>query len=177
LNYLAKNIEEMFGYDKEEKVLGVSVDNPNKVELKILGSVAGDNMLDFEVNDLRADTPNILGNEENMSRSIANMLGTWGNETETDYVKLFGNKDTDDWCRHGLYVVRRHAKARKEFFTPRRVQGSPPCRSLSAMRVTIGTFIDGEAFKRVDAWTTRSTAHEQLSRPWRGCTIFLLKTA
>jgi hypothetical protein len=167
----------MFGHDHDEDVLGIGVNNPNNVELKVIGSVAEENMPDFEVNELGADTPKNIGNVENMSSSIANMLGIWGNETETDYVKLFGNKDIDDWCRHGLYVVRRHAKAQKELFTPRRVQGSPPCRSLSAMRVTVGTFIDGEAFRRVDAWTTRSTAHEQLSRPWRGCTIFLLKTA
>ena len=80
-------------------------------------------------------------------------------------------------CKHGLYVVRRHAKTRKQLFIPRRVQGAPPCRALSAMRVTIGTFVDGEPFRRVDAWTTRSSAHEELSKPWRGCTIFLLKTA
>jgi hypothetical protein len=179
LNYLAKNIEEMFVHDQEEKVLGVSVNNPNSVELKILGNVAGDNVFDFEVNDLSANTPNILGIEENMSSSIANMLGTWGNEPEVNYKKLLNEtaNSADGWYKQGLYIMRCHVKTRTQLFTPRRVEGAPPCKALSGTRVTIGAYADGESFRRVDAWTARSTAHEEMSRPWRGYTIFLLKTA
>ena len=117
------------------------------------------------MNELGTDATKDVGIVENMSSNITNMVGTWGNEPETDYLKLFGENYSDDWCKHGLYVVRRHAKTRKQLFTPRRVQGAPPCQALSAMRVTIGTFVDGEPFRRVDAWTTRSSAHEELSRP------------
>jgi hypothetical protein len=174
LNYLAMNIEEMIMQGQD-----INANNLGNVELKNPDSVVGDNVLGLEVNDPGTITPNIIGNDENMSNNIANMLGTWENKPEVKYMKLLNvtaNK-VDEWHKQGLYVMRCHVKERTQLFTPRRIEGAPPCRTLSGTRVTIGEYADGETFRRVDAWTARSTAHEEMSRPWRGFTIFLIKTA
>ena len=95
--------------------------------------------------------------------------------------KLHGNEYSDEdggnWeYTNGGEAVMHHLKPRKQLFTPLRVRGAPPLRSLTASRVTIGRYCDnGEEFRRVDNWTTRSTAHLELSRRWKGCTVFLLR--
>ena len=70
-----------------------------------------------------------------------------------------------------------HHQPRVELFTPLRVAGAPPSKSLTPARVTEGRFVDtGEAFRRVDSWTTKSTAHADLGRRWTGTTRFLMRT-
>jgi hypothetical protein len=110
-----------------------------------------------------------LGFETSASRSeFAPKLH--GNEKVTD-------EDGGSWeYTNGGEAVMHHLKPRKQLFTPLRVRGAPPLRSLTASRVTIGRYCDnGEEFRRVDNWTTRSTAHLELSRRWKGCTVFLLR--
>jgi hypothetical protein len=85
-----------------------------------------------------------------------------------------GPRQLDDWSRKGVWMVRTHERPRLELFTPLRVAGSPPAKSLTPTRVTRGKFNDnGEAFEIIDTWTARSTAHRALSRSWTGSTLFL----
>ena len=73
-------------------------------------------------------------------------------------------------------VRRRHAKPRRELFTPMRVDGRPPAAALASTRRTTGTFLDtGEEFLVVDEWTARSTAHRDMGRWWTGETIFMVR--
>ena len=45
-----------------------------------------------------------------------------------------------------------------------------------AALVTEGRFVDiGEVIRRVDTWTARGSAHEDLGRRWAGRTRFLLR--
>ena len=75
-------------------------------------------------------------------------------------------------------AVRGHHKPRCELFTPLRVAGAPPSRSLTLARVTEGRFVDtGETFRRVDSWTTKSTVHADLGRRWTGTTRFVMRTS
>ncbi len=79
----------------------------------------------------------------------------------------------DEWSDSGIKVVRIHHKPRQSRFTPLRIEGAPPARSLTATRVTSGRFTDnGERFTIADNWTARSTAHALTSRPWTGTTTF-----
>ena len=81
--------------------------------------------------------------------------------------------ETDEWLEDESTVTRVHSKPRRSRFTPLRVSGAPPVKSLTATRVTRGQFLDnGEAFTVIDNWTTRSTAHAASSRAWIGTTQF-----
>ena len=85
----------------------------------------------------------------------------------------------DEWVSpiEGHTIERRHRQPRRELFTPRRVAGAPPCKLLAAVRVTEGIFTkNGQAFRRVDHWTCRATAHMELSDDWTGSTKFLLRS-
>lgn len=73
-------------------------------------------------------------------------------------------------------VIRNHFKYRRELFTPIRVAGAPPAKALTAVRITRGQFDNGQEFCRRDNWTTRTTAHLKLERPWTGSTMFVLKS-
>ena len=73
-------------------------------------------------------------------------------------------------------VVRLHSKPRLELFTPMRVCGSPPRLALTAMRRTVGRYIDNaEQFEVIDEWTKPATAHRNMRRHWTGETTFYLK--
>ena len=88
---------------------------------------------------------------------------------------LSGGK-LDVWRLNGEEAVRVHHKPRCKLFTPLRVAGAPPSRSLTPARVTEGRFVDtGEAIRRVDSWTTKSTAYTDLGRRWTGTTRFLMR--
>ena len=89
------------------------------------------------------------------------------------YVDDLNEVNADDWEERDGEVTRTHRRPRLELFTPLRVEGSPPARELTPTRTTVGVFVDsGEAFRRVDTWTSRSSAHLALSRRWTGTTTF-----
>ena len=70
-----------------------------------------------------------------------------------------------------------HRVPRTCLFTPLRVKGAPPLKSLTAARETRGTFCDnGAKFLRRDNWTSRATAHADMHRRWIGTTTFILRT-
>ena len=76
----------------------------------------------------------------------------------------------------GNWIEVVHSKPRLALVTPIRVQGVPPARALTAMRITEGVFVgSGEPFRRVDNWTTRKDAHKVLSAAWTGRTWFSYK--
>jgi hypothetical protein len=69
-----------------------------------------------------------------------------------------------------------HEKPRCRLITPIRINGVPPIRALTALRVTEGTWVgSGRSFRKVDSWTSRSSAHEQLPELWTGSTWFAEK--
>jgi len=71
-----------------------------------------------------------------------------------------------------------HEKPRRKLVTPLRIEGVPPIRALSALRVTEGVMLQsGRQFRRIDSWTCRSTAHEELAEPWTGTTWFVQKSS
>ena len=73
-------------------------------------------------------------------------------------------------------LKRKHAKPRRELFTPMRVDGQPPASALTSTRVTKGKFLDnGEEFVIVDEWTARRTAHRDMGRWWTGETMFMVR--
>ena len=92
------------------------------------------------------------------------------NRVKNDYTEDEWN-DTEDPEK----ATRVHRKWRYELFTPIRVKGAPPGRALTPVRITVGQYEDGEHFRRVDSWTTRSAAHLRLARRWTGSTTFLLR--
>jgi hypothetical protein len=97
-------------------------------------------------------------------------------ETE-DKDNVEDYKTEDEWndVEDPEKATRVHRKWRRELFTPIRVQGAPPGRALTPVRITVGKYEDGEHFRRVDSWTTRSSAHLRLARRWTGSITFLLR--
>ena len=88
---------------------------------------------------------------------------------------------SDSWHEptgsEGDEVVRVHDRPRRSLFTPMRVEGSPPAKVLAGTRRTEGKFLDnGESFTIVDEWRGRREPHRDLSRPWVGKTVFMLRT-
>ena len=93
-------------------------------------------------------------------------------------LNVIHHEGSDHWAEGNKgTVVRCHRRARRELFTPLRVQGSPPGKALAAVRITEGAFLDGSHFRRCDNWTARSTSHLRMPRPWTGTTTFMTKTA
>ena len=85
-----------------------------------------------------------------------------------------GKFEADAWKLEGECCVRSHNKPRRQLFTPLRVKGAPPARSLFSIRVTEGVFCgSGERFKKVDSWHSREDAHADLGRFWQGSTTFV----
>ena len=95
-----------------------------------------------------------------------------GAESEDDEEHHENGKD--HWIHRKEEAVRRHRRPRQSLFTPLRVGGAPPVKTLTPVRVTEGQYCDNqEAFRVVDCWTSRTTAHRSLTRPWIGTTTFL----
>ena len=85
--------------------------------------------------------------------------------------------DFDEWIHIEGKIVRHHNKPRRALFTPLRVRGSPPARTLTSMRVTEGRCTSsGEKFRVVDQWAARSTAHSEMRASWVGTTMFWAKS-
>ncbi len=98
--------------------------------------------------------------------------------SKTPQLQAVSETKRDEWGVSRDEAVRQHKKPRRELFTPLRVQGAPPVRTLTGCRITTGRFCDnGEKFKIVDSWTTRSGAHRDLERWWTGQTVFFVKSA
>ena len=50
--------------------------------------------------------------------------------------------------------------------------GPSDASDLSSVRITIGTFENGKNFTRTDRWIDKEAAHEEMSMPWTGVTVF-----
>ena len=73
-------------------------------------------------------------------------------------------------------LIREHVKPRSSLFTPMRLDGSPPAKSLTKTRRTVGNFLDnGEEFVIVDEWTGKLEPHRDLKRLWTGTTAFTFR--
>ena len=91
-------------------------------------------------------------------------------------IQSCGSKQDDQWasaCQlDGL--ARLHQKARRAMFTPMKVAKGPVnAQAVGDWRVTIGEFVSGGSFCKVDEWKTMNEPHEQLPRPWKGTTYFV----
>ena len=87
-----------------------------------------------------------------------------------------GCRINDDWTTEAAEseMVRIHRRPRRELFTPLRVSGAPPVKTLATARITCGKFLDnGQSFRIVDRWTARAAAHRDLGRKWTGTTTFM----
>jgi len=84
------------------------------------------------------------------------------------------NGGSDEWIEDEHVCMRVHAKPRRNLFTPLRVAGAPPAKTLCNARITKGTFIDtGEIFPITDSWTARAVMHRPMPRLWVGTTQFI----
>ena len=73
-------------------------------------------------------------------------------------------------------LIREHIKPRSSLFTPMRLDGSPPAKSLTKTRRTVRNFLDnGEQFVIVDEWTGKPEPHRDLKRLWTGTTAFTFR--
>ena len=82
----------------------------------------------------------------------------------------------DMWVVDAEEAVHEHRKPRRQLFTPLRVAGASPAKSLTPACVTEGRFVDAEeVFGRVDSWTARGSAHEAFGRSWTRRTRFLVR--
>ena len=97
-------------------------------------------------------------------------------KTDRDLDTQRSEDQEDAWEKSCDCVVRLHERTRRELFTPSRVQGGPPCRTVTPTRITEGKFVNGKTFRIVDSWTARASAHALLPLPWTGRTTFVLKT-
>ena len=113
---------------------------------------------------------------EILSRHLRTLRVSTSNDRATSAPQLSAIA-ADVWKEDPEHAVRLHLNARRALFTPLRVQGSPPTKALTPQRTTRGTFLNsGEEFVRIDAWTSRATAHLELKEPWVGSTEFTYRT-
>ena len=116
-----------------------------------------------------------------LARAQPTSKTTNGNNNDGhDHDYNYDDVNGDDWMSGGIAAagpVRIHRRGRLELFTPRRVEGAPPCASLTPVRITCGEYLDtGEKFKIVDTWTSRPSAHRRLARRWTGTTRFISRS-
>ena len=82
----------------------------------------------------------------------APVLGAFGRRSDEEIEVVAETEvveEEDDNDEHE--VVRVHAKTRRCFFTPVRVQGAPPAKAVTASRLMVGSFVDmGEVFRVCD---------------------------
>jgi hypothetical protein len=119
---------------------------------------------------LLAEDRSIESKQEEMNNTEAKITKDASDDRDQDEVR--GERQLDGWHRKGDLLERVHKRSRCELFTPLGVGGSPPARALQPVRITEGKFDDGEYFKRIDSWKTRSDAHSDMGRPWTGVTQF-----
>jgi hypothetical protein len=148
-------------------------DNPADLFTKYLASELMQKHLEkigVEVNNNRAKT----------APQLNTTTTTTSHPHWTDQDKEGGDLDRcdlrDTW--HGDNTISRvHTQPRLHRFTPRRVSGAPPCKSLTPIRVTKGKYLDNnQEFEHIDTWTARVSAHAPMKRPWVGKTVFYLRT-
>ena len=71
-------------------------------------------------------------------------------------------------------LARLHRKARRAMFTPMKVAKGPVnALAVGDLRVTVGEFVGGGSFCKVEEWKTMREPHEQMPKPWRGATYFV----
>ena len=87
-----------------------------------------------------------------------------------------GPAQEDWWYQEGKVVERIHSRPRVQTFVPIGVAGSPKVKNLEAVRITKGTYSNGEVFEITDSWKTKSSARRCLERPWTGTTTFIWRT-
>ena len=150
------------------------LDNPADLVTKYLNSDAAQRRLDkLHVTRScdRAETAPVLA-----------AMGVAADAPEAAVVdkKLQGGRGKDAWADEAAEgeMVRIHRQPRRELFTPLRVSGAPPAKTLTTLRVTSGRFaISGQAFRIVDRWTARAGAHRDLGEAWTGTTTFVKMSA
>ena len=104
-------------------------------------------------------------------------VGPGGEHAMGSDCALGSKQVKDEWVDGGVVHTRLHHRERRELFTPLRVAGAGPARSLFSIRVTNGVFSgSGQHFRIIDSWTCRASAHQALKEPWTGSTVFIRKS-
>ena len=74
---------------------------------------------------------------------------------------------------NGRMWIRHHTTPRRALFTPYKVAKGPKRDEMvGAIRVTVGNYVDGEEFVRVEGWNELREPHELLEKMWIGVTMF-----
>ena len=77
------------------------------------------------------------------------------------------NPEAGEWKR-------KHVKTRAALFTPMKVAGGPRNGlAVGEVRVTVGQYVGGSEFRRVDLWKNLEDAHSLRPEPWTGHTTFM----
>ena len=161
-------------------------DKVRRSELMVQKVPGVENPADLLTKHLAADTMNkhLRRLQCEVMESRASTAPTLHQVQESGWISRTGEEtadgdrqeEEDKWSQEGERVVRKHERPRLELFTPRRVEGAPPCKSLTPIRVTVGKYSSGEVFRIVDTWTARGRAHAALKLPWTGSTTFIRRS-
>ena len=84
-------------------------------------------------------------------------------------------KEDDAWIPNlpGRTVVRMHQSERRQMFTPLNVKNGPRTMcEVGSVRTTIGKYIHGGRFVKVDQWKNSKLSNQQLRSNWNGITVF-----
>ena len=75
-------------------------------------------------------------------------------------------KDSGEW-------IREHVNPRTAMFTPYKIAlGPKKSEEVGSVRITVGKFVDGKEFVKVEDWKSLTEAHERSEKPWTGFTMF-----
>ena len=95
-------------------------------------------------------------------------------ETDDDLIAV--DQTRDHWEVQGDTLIRHHVIPRLRMFFPTDAWKCPVDHScLTGQRETIGTFVSGGEFQRMDAWNTEVQAHRAQPEPWTGTTKFQIQ--
>ena len=81
----------------------------------------------------------------------------------------------DQWACKGEFNtwIIDHSKTRRKMVTPCDLDCGPiNVNSIASVRLTCGTYDNGELFSLCDSWRSGDNAHMELRRPWQGITAF-----
>ena len=128
---------------------------------KVLGT---DNPADLLTKNLAAH--DVIRHSEALGHSL--------HDSRAEAAPALSRISEDEWLDKDGELIRLHRRPRTCAFTPLRIAGSPPAKTLTHARVTEGKFCaSGQLFRRVDNWTARAAAHFDFGRSWAGTTRFV----
>ena len=115
------------------------------------------------------------GDEESLLQEASRSIGHAVRAEEGGAVVESQNRSLEAVSSGWVQVI--HDRPRESLITPMRIDGVPPVRALTSLRITEGKYVpSGEVLSKVDNWTSRSEAHLQMPMMWTGSTWFLKRS-